>query len=144
MASFPFHPLEDHFFGMKIGKVWKQFGSISELQEALNSNLKQNEENFICSSKGDKMLYLDLYPTKFRKFIQAENFDSLNIEFQNLLLEKNPKLDIIFDLLEWLFMGFDLDKNFLKLLNLVSNQKLEFNELFLEKLREEYNEENQT
>lgn len=122
---------------MKIGKVWKQFGSTSELQEALNSNLKQNEENFICSSKGDKMLYLDLYPTKFRKFIQAENFDSLNIEFENLLAEKNPKLDIIFDLLEWLFMGFDLDKNFLQLLNLVSNKKLEFSELFLEKLREE-------
>jgi hypothetical protein len=142
LASFPFHPLEDHFFGTKIGKVWKQFGSINELQEALNSNLKQNEENFICSSKGDKMLYLDLYPTKFRKFIQAENFEALNIEFENLLLEKNPKLDIVFDLLEWLFMGFDLDKNFNQLLNLVSNKKLEFSDLFLEKLREEYKEEN--
>lgn len=115
-----------------MGKVWEETGSLIELNDLIHSHLPKDKKKFICSSKGDKMLLLDLYPSKFRKYIENDKLDLLYLDFE-YLIKKNHKLDIAFDLLEWLFLGFDRNDILTSLLKILTNEKFNFDETFFTK-----------
>ncbi len=123
-----------------MGKVWEESDSLDVLNDSIISHLPLNVTNFICSNKGDKMLFLDLYPSKFRKYIEKDKLDLLYLDFEHLI-KQNQKLDIAFDLLEWLFLGFERNDINFKLLNIITNHKINFKEDFLIKLKLSYEKE---
>lgn len=125
-----------------MGKVWEESDSIEVLNESFHSHLPNGIMNFFCSTKGDKMLFLDLYPSKFRKYIERDKLDLLYLDFEHLI-KQNRKLDIAFDLLEWLFLGFERNDMIAQLLKILTNHKLHFKEDFFSKWKLAYEKEAQ-
>jgi hypothetical protein len=121
--------------GVSLAEVWKRTHSLEDLNSSIYSHLKEKQTEFYCSTKGDKMLYLDLYPSKFRKFIEQNQLNELYQSFNQILTEKQPKLDIGFDLFEWIFTGFDLPIVHQNLLYLITNKKYKFDENFLSEMK---------
>ena len=144
MALFPFKPLEDHFFGVLIGNVWKAIdGDFDKLNRAIHSRLIGDLQHYTFTPKGDKIVLMNIYPNQFRKYIENKQNEKLYSEFEKLITEKIPdtiaRLDVAMDLLEWLFTGFP-EKEFLaqNLLVILANKQISFSKEFWLKLKEEY------
>jgi hypothetical protein len=144
VALFPFKPLEDHFFGILIGNVWKATdGDLDKLNRAIHSRLVGELPHYTCTPKGDKIVLMNIYPNQFRKYIETKKYDKLYFEFERLITAKVPetipRLDIAMDLLEWLFTGFpDQEEISRNLLILLTKKQISFSEEFWLKLKEEY------
>jgi len=144
LADYPFKPLEDHFFGSIIANVWKAIGGdFDKLNLAIHSRLVGDRKHYTCTSKGDKIVLMNIYPSQFRKYIQNKQKDKLFSEFEKLITSKVPntiaRLDVAMDLLEWIYTGFPDDEDISKqLLLLLVNKQISFSEDFWLKLKEEY------
>ena len=144
MALFPFKPLEDHFFGHLIGNVWKVTnGDFEKLNRAIHSSLLGELQHYTCTPKGDKIVLMNIYPNQFRKYLELKQYDKLYSEFTKLITEKVPstipRLDVAFDLLEWIFTGFpEKEEVARQMLFIIANKQISFSEEFWLKLREEY------
>lgn len=144
MALFPFKPLEDHFFGFLIGNAWQATsGDLEKLNRAIHSSLVGELKHYTCTPKGDKIVLMNIYPNQFRKYLGAKQYEKLYSEFTKLITAKVPntipRLDVAFDLLEWIYTGFPEEEQVArKLLFILSNKQISFSEEFWLKLREEY------
>jgi hypothetical protein len=144
LALFPFKPLEDHFFGILIGNVWKATdGDFDKLNRAIHSRLVGDLQHYTCTPKGDKIVLMNIYPNQFRKYIETNQPEKLYTEFEKLITAKIPetiaRLDVAMDLLEWLFTGFPEHEHLAQnLLAIITNKQISFKEEFWLKLKEEY------
>ena len=82
---------------------------------------------------------MNLYPTRFRKYLSEKDYTGLKAEFQALLNQDIPRLDIALDLLEWIFTGFDEEDLVLDLLLIITNNQISFPKDFLLQLKSCYN-----
>ncbi len=144
MALFPFKPLEDHFFGNLIGNAWKAIdGSFEKINLAIHSRLVGDLRHYTCTPKGDRIVLMNIYPNQFRKYLENNQFQKLNDEFEKLLTGKVPntvpRFDVAMDLLEWIYTGFpEKEEVSHQLLAILTNKQISFPEEFWLKLKEEY------
>ena len=130
-----FDPEKDSIFG----KIF--FETITEKQK-LNEVLQtwlNSRGNFILSSGVQKQYYCSNLPDTVRKHFSEKNHSAL-IDTVLLPLREQNCLDITFELIEWIFIGYDEKDLILEILYQLTKNTISFPENMIEKMKKKYNQ----
>ncbi len=138
------NPLVDTILGRLICEIWaeKTESNPQDLSVALYSNFSTQDLKY--TSRSEKEVMMNILAPKFRKLIEAKNVKEIEYLFRQTLFgssdlsKKIPRVDVCFEILEWLLTGFDEDELILKLVSVTFNDKISFEANFIQKLRVKY------